>query len=109
MYDFTHKDQNIPGYDHFGDKNTKIGFTELTIDIQKILNDAKEFLKGEGHRNCFGQVTFENNRISFYSEKDVNKLQVLGSVNLEETLNMVEQKIPIIDVNNDTLEIEQEL
>ena len=90
-------------------KKHKIGFTDLSIDIQKILNDTKDLLKKERHKNCFGQVTYNNKKINFYSENDIKKLQVLGTVDLSETVEEVENKIPIIFINNDTLEIEQEI
>lgn len=62
-------------------------------------------------KNCFGQVTYneQTKEMNFYSFYDDKKSNVLGSVNLTETVQEVENKIPLISVLDESLKIEQEL
>lgn len=109
MYD-SQKDTSNHNQENQTNNKTKIGLSELSIDIQKILKDAKELINKENNRNCFGQVTYNINtkKIEFYSENDISKIKVLGTVDLTETVEEIERKIPIISVNQNVLEIEQD-
>lgn len=91
--------------------SNKIGFENLTLDIQKILQDAKQFVNDNNHNKCFGQVDYNpiTKQINFFSSKDIQKKKVLGAINLNNIIEEVELKIPLISINDNTLEIQQEL